>query len=123
MQAGCRCLQPIGGSGNTPIVSKQGGPGRLLGKTNWNTDFIVDRPYARHRFPFRADSTSPTATHPLEGTMKFSDGSSLQVFSQQLNLPVGGQKLFGPFRAVPGKQASQGFTSTLLRRLVTSTSG
>ncbi len=83
------------------------GPGRLLGKTNWNTDFIVDRPYARYRFLFRADSTSPTATHPLEGTMKFSDGSSLQVFSQQLNLPVGGQKLFGPFRAVPGKQASQ----------------
>jgi len=49
VQAGCRYLQPIGGSGNTPIVSKQVGPGRLLGKTNWNTDFIVDRPYASYR--------------------------------------------------------------------------
>lgn len=39
--------------------------------------------------------------------MKFTDGTSLQVFSQRLNLPVGGQKLFGPFRAVPGKQAAQ----------------
>jgi hypothetical protein len=48
VQAGCRYLQPIG-SGNTPIVSKQVGPGRLLGKTNWNTDFIVDRPYASYR--------------------------------------------------------------------------
>ena len=107
VQAGCRYLQPIGSSGNTPIVSKQVGPGRLLGKTNWNTDFIVDRPYASYRFLFRANSSSPTATYPVEGTMKFSDGTSLQVFSQQLNLPVGGQKLFGPFRAVPGKQASQ----------------
>jgi hypothetical protein len=100
----------IGGSGNTPIVSKQVGPGRLLGKTNWNTDFIVDRPYASYRFLFRANSSSPKATYPVEGTMKFSDG---------LQLP----DLGGGVRLSEGPGRPQGFTSMLLRRLVTSTSG
>jgi hypothetical protein len=29
------------------------------------------------------------------------------VFRQNLSLPVGGKKIFGPFPAVPGEQASQ----------------
>jgi hypothetical protein len=39
--------------------------------------------------------------------MKFSDGSNLEVINTQMNPPIGTGKMFGPFAAVPGKQASQ----------------
>ena len=39
--------------------------------------------------------------------MKFSDGSNLQVINTSMNPPMGTGKMFGPFAAVPGKQATQ----------------
>jgi hypothetical protein len=103
----CHFLEPVGGNGTTPIVSKRVGPGRLLGRTNWNTDFVVDRPYRSFRFFFTATSTDPRARYPVSGWMKFTDGSSLRLFEQILSPPVGRGRQFGPFAAVPGKQASQ----------------
>jgi hypothetical protein len=103
----CTFLEPIGGSGTTPIVSKQVGRGKLIGSTNWNTDFIVDRPYTSYKFFFTANSSDPSARYPVTGYMKFSDGTSLKVFDELLSPPVGTGKMFGPFAAVPGKQASQ----------------
>jgi hypothetical protein len=103
----CRFLQPIGGNGSTPIVSKSVGRGKLLGHTNWNTDFIVDQPYSSYKFFFTANSSDPNASYPVEGYMKFSDGSNLQIINSQMNPPIGTGKMFGPFAAVPGKQASQ----------------
>ena len=51
--AGCSFLMPIGGNGNGPkpyIVKKKverpkGLVGRAVGRTNWNTDFVVNQPY------------------------------------------------------------------------------
>ena len=63
----CKFLQPIGGNGSTPIVSKSVGRGKLVGKTNWNTDFIVDRPYASYKFFFTANSSDPSAQYPVQG--------------------------------------------------------
>lgn len=103
----CTFLQPIGGSGTSPIVSKSVGRGKLFGRTNWNTDFIVDQPYSRYKFFFTANSSDPNAQYPVEGYMKFSDGSSLQVINTQMNPPIGTGQEFGPFPAVAGKQASQ----------------
>ena len=103
----CRFLQPIGGNGATPIVSKSVGRGKLIGKTNWNTDFIVDQPYRNYKFFFTANSSDPNAQYPVQGYMKFSDGSNLEVINTQMNPPIGTGKMFGPFAAVPGKQASQ----------------
>jgi len=103
----CRFLQPIGGNGSTPIVSKSVGRGKLLGHTNWNTDFIADQPYSSYKFFFTANSSDPNASYPVEGYMKFSDGSNLQIINTQMNPPIGTGKMFGPFAAVPGKQASQ----------------
>lgn len=111
--ADCRFLEPIGGNGITPIVSKKVGPakllppGKLLGRTNWNTDFVVDQPYRSYRFFFTATSTDPKARYPVSGTMKFTDGSSLQLFQQTLSPPVGRGRQFGPYPEVPGKQPSQ----------------
>jgi hypothetical protein len=103
----CQFLQPIGGNGATPIVSKSVGRGKLIGKTNWNTDFIVDQPYRNYKFFFTANSSDPNAQYPVQGYMKFSDGSNLEVINTQMNPPIGTGKMFGPFAAVPGKQASQ----------------
>ncbi|MFM9109841.1 MAG: hypothetical protein ACKOPN_04445 [Prochlorococcaceae cyanobacterium] len=103
----CQFLQPIGGNGSSPVVSKTVGRGKLIGKTNWNTDFIVDRPYRRYKFFFTANSSDPNAQYPVEGYMKFSDGSNLQVINASMNPPIGTGRMFGPFAAVPGKQATQ----------------
>lgn len=103
----CEFLEPIGGNGSTPIVSKRVGPGTLIGKPNWNTDFIVARPYGSYRFYFTANSSDPTAQYPVQGAMKFSDGSSLELFSETINPPIGQGKMYGPYPAVPGKMASQ----------------
>ena len=103
----CTFLQPVGGDGVTPIVSKSVGRGKLLGKTNWNTDFFVTQPYTSYKFYFTANSSDPKAQYPVEGFMKFSDGSNLQVINTSMSPPMGTGKLFGPFMAVPGKQATQ----------------
>ena len=103
----CTFLQPIGGSGDSRIVSKQVGRGKLLGRTNWNTDFIVDAPYSFYRFFFTANSSSGSARYQVSGHIKFSDGSNLRVFDETLKPEIGKGREFGPFDAVPGKQASQ----------------
>ena len=103
----CTFLQPIGGNGSSPIVSKSVGRGKLIGKTNWNTDFFITQPYTSFKFFFTANSSDAQAQYPVEGNMKFSDGSSLQMFNALMNPPMGTGKMFGPFVSVPGKQATQ----------------
>jgi len=102
----CQFLQPIGGNGSSPVVSKTVGRGKLIGKTNWNTDFIVSKPYRSYRFVFTAQS-SAKATYPIEGYLKFSDGSALRVINETITPQVGGSRQWGPFPAVPGKAVSQ----------------
>lgn len=103
----CVFLKPIGGDGASPVVSKSVGAGKLLGKPNWNTDFIVDHPFRNYKFFFTANSSDTKAKYPVEGFMKFSDGTSLKVINETMNPPIGTGRMFGPFQAVPGKQASQ----------------
>ena len=102
----CQFLQPIGGTGS-PIVAKSVSRGKLIGRPNWNTDFIVDQPYTSFKFFFTANSADPGAQYPVSGFMKFSDGSNLQVINETMNPPIGTGRMFGPFPAIPGKQASQ----------------
>ncbi|MEB3200976.1 MAG: hypothetical protein VKK62_10685 [Synechococcaceae cyanobacterium] len=108
-QGRCQFLQPIGGNGTTPIVSKSVGAGKPLpfASTNWNTDFIVNQPYRSFKFFFTANSSDPNASYPVQGYMKFSDGSNLQVINESMNPPIGTGRMFGPFPAIPGKVASQ----------------
>ncbi|MFM9109210.1 MAG: hypothetical protein ACKOPN_01170 [Prochlorococcaceae cyanobacterium] len=108
----CEWLSPIGGDGVNPEVTKTIGPpkvspiGLIAGKTNWNTDFIVSKPYRSYRFVFTAQS-SAKATYPIEGYLKFSDGSALRVINETITPQVGGSRQWGPFPAVPGKAVSQ----------------
>ncbi|MCP9809362.1 hypothetical protein KBY58_07935 [Cyanobium sp. HWJ4-Hawea] len=103
----CSFLQPIGGNGSSPIVAKAVGRGKLIGQTNWNTDFFVTQPYSSYKFFFTANSSDPNAQYPVEAYMKFSDGSNLQVVNTLMNPPMGTGKMFGPFPSIPGKQTSQ----------------
>ncbi len=101
-QASCRFLMPLGGGGN-PVVSKRIGPDRLVGRTNWNTDFIVDRNFRSYRFFFTSASTE-RASFPVSGFMVFTDASSLQVINETPTFEPGTGRMFGPFQAVPGKR-------------------
>jgi hypothetical protein len=103
----CTFLTPIGASSTSPVVAKSVGPGKAIGRTNWNTDFIVDQPYSSYKFFFTANSSDSNAQYPVEGYMKFTDGSNLQVVNQIMNPPIGTCRMFGPFPAIPGKAASQ----------------
>ncbi|MCP9818887.1 hypothetical protein KBZ18_05210 [Synechococcus sp. Cruz-9H2] len=100
----CTFLMPIGGS--EPVVSKRIGRGRLLGRNNWNTDFIVDQPFTSYRFFFTATSTDQ-ASYPVQGFMRFTDGTSLQLFNETITPPQGTGRMWGPFASVPGKRTSQ----------------
>lgn len=103
-QAQCRALMPIGGGG-VPSVEKRISPDRLVGRTNWNTDFAVDRAFSSYRLNIQSVSTG-RGTFPLAVFLRFTDGSHLQVVNQNLTLDPQQQRRFGPFPAVPGKRTS-----------------
>ena len=103
-QASCRFLMPIGGGGQ-PVVEKRIGPDRLVGRTNWNTDFAVDRSFASYRVNFQSASTGQ-GTFPLGVFLVFTDRSNLQLVNDNLSLSPGQQRRLGPFPAVPGKRTS-----------------
>jgi hypothetical protein len=101
----CQFLAPVGGNGTTPIVTKTISPGNPLGRPNWNTDFFVTRPYSSYKLFFTADS-SVSATYPVQAYLKFTDGSSLRVFNDNITpRPGTGGGIVVP--TVPGKEVSQ----------------
>jgi hypothetical protein len=100
----CRFLMPIGGSGE-PTVQKRISADRLVGRTNWNTDFAVDRSYRSYRVNFQSVSTD-RGTFPLAVFLRFTDGSNLQVVNDTLTLEPQQERRLGPFLAVPGKRTS-----------------
>lgn len=106
-RAQCRALMPIGGGG-VPTVEKRISPDRvgLVGRTNWNTDFAVDRGYSSYRVNFQSVSTG-RGTFPLGVFLRFTDGSNLQVVNQNLTLDPQQKRRLGPFPAVPGKRTSK----------------
>lgn len=106
----CEFLTPIGGDGSKIVKKRVERPkglyGRVLGRTNWDTDFSVSRAYRSYKLFFTADSTDK-ATYPIEAYLKFSDGSRLRVVQASMTPPIGQGRMFGPFKAVSGKQVSQ----------------
>lgn len=115
-QAACKFLMPLGGNGSGPepgIVKKKverpkGLIGKALGRTNWNTDFVVDQPYRSYKLFFTADSTDGNpGSYPIEAFLKFSDGTNLKVVNEAMKPPTGTGAQFGPFSAPQGKAVSQ----------------
>ena len=111
-QAGCTFLMPIGGNGDGPkpyIVKKRVQRNKaLIGRTNWNTDFLVNQPFAPYKLFFTADSTdSNPGSYPVEAFLKFSDRSNLRVVKEFMKPPTGTGAQFGPFQTPQGKAVSQ----------------
>jgi hypothetical protein len=104
-QSQCRSLMPIGGTGE-PVVQKRISPDRLVGRTNWNTDFAVDRGFSNYRVKLQSASTG-RGTFPVAVFLRFTDGSNLQLVNQNLTLAPQEQRNLGPFPTVPGKRTSQ----------------
>ena len=104
-QAQCRSLMPIGGGGQA-VVQKRISPDRLVGRTNWNTDFAVDRAFASYRVNFQSASTGQ-GIFPLAVFLRFTDGSNLQLVNDNITLAPSQQRRLGPFPAVPGKRTSR----------------
>ena len=109
VRAACSFLPPVGGG--DPIVKKKverpkGLIGKAVGRTNWNTDFLVDQSYRSFKLFFTADSSDPSS-YPIQAFLKFSDGSNLKVADEQLQPPAGTGRMFGPFQQVAGKNVSQ----------------
>ena len=100
----CRSLIPIGGGG-VPVVEKRISGDRIVGRTNWNTDFVVDRSFSSYRVNLQSASTG-RGVFPLGVFLRFTDGSHLQVVNENLTLDPGQRRAFGPFPAVPGKRTS-----------------
>ena len=102
-------LPPVGGG--EAIVKKKvqclkGLIGNTVGRTKWNTDFDVDRSYKSFKLFFTADLTDSTR-YPIQAFLKFSDGSNLKVVDDQLQPPLGTDRMFGPFSQVQSKSISQ----------------
>ena len=58
----CEFLIPIGGDGNTTVTKRVDLPkvspfGLALGRTNWNTDFVVNQRYRSYKLFFTAQSS------------------------------------------------------------------
>ncbi len=115
-QASCTFLMPVGGNGSGPkpwIVKKKverpkGLLGRAVGRTNWNTDFVVNQPYRSFKLFFTADSTDGNpGAYPIQAFLKFSDGGNLKVVDQTMQPPTGTGAQFGPFTSPSGKAVSQ----------------
>jgi hypothetical protein len=107
-QAGsCQFLQPVGGNGVTPIVTKTISAGNPLpfSRPNWNTDFYVNQPYRTYKLFFTADS-SVSATYPLQAFLKFTDGSNLQVYNDNFT-PRPGTGGSITVQTTPGKVVNQ----------------
>ena len=79
--------------------------GKAIGRTNWNTDFVVDQPYRSFKLFFTADSSDPSS-YPVQAFLKFSHGSNRKVADEQLQPPVGTGRMFGPFQKEQGKSIS-----------------
>ena len=78
----------------------------MLFRSNWNTDFVVDRSFSSYRVNFQSASTGQ-GTFPLAVFLRFTDGSHLQVVNETLTLAPAARRTLGPFPAVPGKRTSK----------------
>ena len=99
--ASCQFLTPVGGNGQSNIVTKTISLGSPLpfSRPNWNTDFFVNQPYSH----FFTANYSVSATYPIQAYLKFTDGSNLQVVNDSYapKSAPGASGMCGLFRAKP----------------------
>ncbi|WP_254967907.1 hypothetical protein [Cyanobium sp. CH-040] len=56
-QASCQFLMPIGGGGEAVVEKRISPPGEIFTRSNWNTDFAVNRSFASYRIHLQSASS------------------------------------------------------------------
>ncbi len=105
VQASCTFLMPIGG-GSEPVVEKRiSPPGGVFTRSNWNTDFAVNRSFASYRIHLQSAS-SDQGLFPVAAFLRFSDNTEFRLFTENVTLEPEQRRTFGPFPAVPGRRTN-----------------
>ncbi|MCU0529888.1 MAG: hypothetical protein MUD04_10460 [Cyanobium sp. Prado107] len=108
----CTFLRPIGGDSQNPVVTKRverprvAPLGMLLGRTNWNTDFAVERDFTSYRINFQSASTE-RGVFPVAAFLRFTDNTNIRLVDENVTLQPEESRSFGPFPAVPGRRTNQ----------------
>lgn len=107
MAANCSMLSAVGGGTSVSKSIQLDGPLVFpFGRTNFNTDFAVTRPFASYRLNFKSTSTK-AGPFPIQAYLKFSDGTNLQVVNETFDAQPGEFKQFGPVVPPANKLVSQ----------------
>ncbi|APD49011.1 MULTISPECIES: hypothetical protein [Synechococcaceae] len=105
--ATCSKLNAVGGGTSVSKSIQLDGPLVFpFGRTNFNTDFAVTRPYNSYRLNFKSTSTK-AGPFPIQAYLKFSDGTNLQVVNETFDAQPGEFKQFGPVLPPANKLVSQ----------------
>ncbi|CAK6698198.1 hypothetical protein VB734_14330 [Synechococcus sp. BA-124 BA4] len=105
--ASCTYLPAVGGGTSVSKSIQLNGPLVFpFGRTNFNTDFTVNRAFSSYKVNFKSNS-SERGPYPIQAYLKFSDGTNLQVVNETLDARPGQFRQFGPFYPPSGKLVSQ----------------
>lgn len=103
----CERLKAVGGGTSVSKTIQLDGPLVFpFGRTNFNTDFTVNRNFSSYRLNFRSTS-SKAGPYPVVAYLKFSDGTNLQVVNETIDATPGMARSFGPFYPPHGKLVTQ----------------
>jgi hypothetical protein len=103
----CERLYAVGGGTSVSKTIQLDGPLVFpFGRTNFNTDFTVNRHFNSFRLNFRSTS-SQAGPYPVVAFLKFSDGTNLQVVNETIDATPGMARSFGPFYPPHGKLVTQ----------------
>ncbi|WP_254977305.1 hypothetical protein [Cyanobium sp. ATX 6A2] len=98
VQASCTLLMPVGGGGQAVVEKRISPPGGVFTRSNWNTDFAVNRSFASYRIHFQSAS-SDQGVFPVAAFLRFSDNTELRLFTENVTLEPEQRRTFGPFPA------------------------
>ncbi len=105
-QASCTFLMPVGGGGQPVVEKRISPPGGVITRSNWNTDFAVNRSFASYRIHFQSAS-SEQAVFPVTAFLRFTDNTEFRLFTENITLKPMQRRTFGSFPAVPGRRTNQ----------------
>ncbi|MCU0529887.1 MAG: hypothetical protein MUD04_10455 [Cyanobium sp. Prado107] len=104
-QASCTFLLPVGGGGQPVVEKRISPPGGLFTRSNWNTDFAVNRSFASYRIHLQSASSNQ-GVFPVTAFLRFTDNTEFRLLSENVTLQPEERRTFGPFPAVPGRRTN-----------------
>lgn len=104
-QASCTMLMPVGGGGQPVVEKRISPPGGVFTRSNWNTDFAVNRSFTSYRIHLQSAS-SDQGLFPVAAFLRFTDNTEFRLMTENVTLQPEERRTFGPFPAVPGRRTN-----------------